>query len=276
VPADGGPARIETFEPEAEIVRWIFDAYVEKGRSIRQISFDLLDRGILSSAGKPIWGTSPITRLLSNEAYIGTVYYNRREHFDGGGARNRKTRSRERPRDEWIAIAVPAIVDRNTFDRVKQVSRDNSKWNPRGAEWGVWLLRGISSAVTVTSAATVTADEYVFAQARQARPSKATSANAPGSSTPPKPGCSNSTSSPAAPPRSPPAATNSPHEKNTLTRRSAELATGKRLRRRLARFAEQVVASRGSVPRGCERDRLHDNVMAWLRPPSGTSCVNNA
>jgi hypothetical protein len=129
VPADGGPARIETFEPEAEIVRWIFDAYVEKGRSIRQISFDLLDRGILSSAGKPIWGTSPITRLLSNEAYIGTVYYNRREHFDGGGARNRKTRSRERPRDEWIAIAVPAIVDRNTFDRVKQVSRDNSKWN---------------------------------------------------------------------------------------------------------------------------------------------------
>ena len=29
VPADGGPARIEIFEPEAEIVRWIFHAYVE-------------------------------------------------------------------------------------------------------------------------------------------------------------------------------------------------------------------------------------------------------
>ena len=38
VPADGGPARIEIFEPEAEIVRCIFDAYVEKGRSIRQIA----------------------------------------------------------------------------------------------------------------------------------------------------------------------------------------------------------------------------------------------
>jgi len=146
VPADGGPARIEVFEPEAEIVRWIFDAYVEKGRSVRQISFDLLDRGIPSPTGKPIWGTSTITRLLRNEAYIGTVYYNRREHYHGNGrrgARNRKTRHRERPREEWIPIPVPAIVDRDTFARVKQVSRDNSKWSPRGAEWGVWLLRGL-------------------------------------------------------------------------------------------------------------------------------------
>ena len=52
--ADGGPARIEVFEREAEIVRWIFDAYVEKGRSVRQISFDLLERGIPSPAGKPM------------------------------------------------------------------------------------------------------------------------------------------------------------------------------------------------------------------------------
>ncbi len=146
VPAGGGPARIEIVEPEAEIVRFMFDAYVEKGRSIRQIAFDLRDRGIPSPTGKPIWGTSTITRLLNNEAYIGTVYYNRREHYDGAGprgARNRKTRSRERPREEWIPIPVPAIVDRDTFARVKHVSRDNSKWNPRGAEWGVWLLRGL-------------------------------------------------------------------------------------------------------------------------------------
>jgi site-specific DNA recombinase len=146
IPADGGPARIEIFEPEAEIVRFIFDAYVEKGRSIRQIALDLSERGTPSPTGKPMWGTSTITRLLNNEAYIGTVYYNRREHYEGTGkrgARNRKTRHRERPREEWIPIPVPAIIDRDTFDRVKQVSRDNSKWNPRGAEWGVWLLRGL-------------------------------------------------------------------------------------------------------------------------------------
>ena len=141
VPAEGGPARIEIFEPEAEIVRWIFHAYVETGRSIRQIAMDLLDRGTPSPTGNRTWGTSTITRLLNNEAYIGTVYYNRRESLDGNGprgARNHKTRNRERPREEWIAIPVPAIID-----RVKQIKRDNSKWNPRGAEWGVWLLRGL-------------------------------------------------------------------------------------------------------------------------------------
>jgi site-specific DNA recombinase len=146
VPGDGGPARIEIFEPEAQIVREIFCAYVERGLSVRQIAHELLDRGIASPTGKPIWGTSTITRLLHNEAYIGTVYYNRRETLDGNagrGARNRKTRHRERPREEWIAIPVPAIIDRDTFERVKQVSRDNSKWNPRGAEWGAWLLRGL-------------------------------------------------------------------------------------------------------------------------------------
>ena len=146
VPADGGPARIEIFEPEAEIVRCIFHGYVERARSIRQIALDLLDGGTPSPTGKPIWGTSTITRLLNNEAYIGTVYYNRRESLEGNGprgARNRKTRNRERPREEWIPIKVPAIIDRDMFDRVKQIKRDNSKWNPRGAEWGVWLLRGL-------------------------------------------------------------------------------------------------------------------------------------
>jgi site-specific DNA recombinase len=146
VSADGGPARVEIFEPEAEVVREIFHLYVERGLSVRQIAFWLRERGIPSPTGKSIWPTSTIDRLLRNEAYIGTMYYNRHESIPGNGprgARNRKTRYRERPREEWIAIPVPAIIDRDTFERVKQVTHDNSKWNPRGVEPGVWLLRGL-------------------------------------------------------------------------------------------------------------------------------------
>ena len=143
---DSGPARMEIFEPEAQVVREIFRAYVEDERPMRQIAHDLHDRSVPSPTGKPVWGVSTIGRLLRNEAYIGTVYYNRREAIDGNGprgARTRKTRYRERPREEWIAIPVPAIVDQATFERAQQVSRDNSKWNPRGAEPGAWLLRGL-------------------------------------------------------------------------------------------------------------------------------------
>jgi site-specific DNA recombinase len=138
----GGPSRIEIFEPEAEIVREIFSAYVERGLSVRQIAFELRDRGIPSPTGKPQWGTSTIDRLLRNEAYIGTVYYNRHERIDGE-TRGRKTRHRERPREEWIAIPVPAIIDRDTFDRVNQVTHQNFKLNPRGATPNAWLLRGL-------------------------------------------------------------------------------------------------------------------------------------
>jgi len=144
--AAGAPARLEVYEPEAQVVRDIFALYLQGGRSVRQIAYELKHRGIRSPAGKPIWGPSTIQGLLRNEAYIGTVYYNRREAIEGNGRRGqrqRKTRYRERPREEWIAIPVPPIIDHDTHTRAQRVSRDNSKFNPRGAEPGAWLLRGL-------------------------------------------------------------------------------------------------------------------------------------
>src|SRR3954469_24360535 len=143
----GRPARMEIFEPEAEIVRAIFAAHADHGASIRQICHDLLDRGIPSPTGKPVWGTSTLQRLLVNEAYIGRVYYNRRETINGApasrGARRTKTRYRERPREQWITIPVPSIIDTDTFERSQHVRRENPKWSPRGIEPGYWLLRGL-------------------------------------------------------------------------------------------------------------------------------------
>jgi len=142
VEPDTGRSRIEIFEPEAQVVREIFAAYVERGLSVRQIAFELRDRAIPSPTGKPQWGTSAIDRVLRNEAYVGTVYYNRHERIEGA-VRGRKTRLRERPREEWIAIPVTAIIDRDTFDRVSQVSHENFKLSPRGAAAEAWLLRGL-------------------------------------------------------------------------------------------------------------------------------------
>jgi site-specific DNA recombinase len=142
VDPDTGRSRIEIFEPEAQVVREIFAAYVERGLSVRQIAFELRDRAIPSPTGKPQWGTSAIDRVLHNEAYVGTVYYNRHERIEGA-TRGRKTRLRERPREEWIAIPVTAIIDRDTFDRVSQVSHENFKLSPRGAAAEAWLLRGL-------------------------------------------------------------------------------------------------------------------------------------
>ena len=141
------PARIHVFEPEAEVVREIFRAYLEDDLSVRQIALRLHERGIPSPTGKAMWGTSSVNRLLRNEAYVGTLYYNQRESLPADtarrGRRHRNTRTRTRPKEEWIALSVPSILDPATFTRAQQVSRDNSKFNPRGAEPGHWLLRGL-------------------------------------------------------------------------------------------------------------------------------------
>jgi site-specific DNA recombinase len=99
VPDDGGPARVELFEPEARVVREIFRAYVEEEKPMRQIAHHLHDRGVPSPTDKPVWGVSTIGRLLRNEAYVGTVYYNRREAIEGngpGGARPATASARAR------------------------------------------------------------------------------------------------------------------------------------------------------------------------------------
>ena len=79
---------------------------------------------------------------MRNEAYIGRDYYNRTETV-APRRQAKKGRQVQRPRDQWIAIAVPAILDDTLFDAAQRVSRDNSRWNPRRAEPGHWLLRGL-------------------------------------------------------------------------------------------------------------------------------------
>jgi site-specific DNA recombinase len=138
-----GPARLVVFEPEATVVRRIFADYTSGGHSTREIVRRLCADGVPPPAGqRPIWGTSTISRILHNEAYVGRIYFNRTEavpdHRPG-----RRSRQIPRPREEWIPIAIPPIVDEQTFEAVTQVTRDNSKWSPRRAEPGQWMLRGL-------------------------------------------------------------------------------------------------------------------------------------
>ena len=104
-----GPAHLEVFEPEAAVVRRIFDEYVHGDVAMRQIARRLNVDGILSPTGKPTWGNSTIGRLLRNEAYVGRVYFNRTDAVPDPRP-GRKSRQVLRPREEWIPITVPAIL----------------------------------------------------------------------------------------------------------------------------------------------------------------------
>jgi site-specific DNA recombinase len=136
-----GPAHWEIYEPEAAVVRRIFSDRAA-GTTVREISRRLNADRVPSPTGKATWPTSTLLRLLRNEAYIGRVYYNRTESVPD----RRPTRhSRQVPRDreEWIPISCPRIITDEIFEAAGRVAGDNTKWSPRRAEPGQWLLRGL-------------------------------------------------------------------------------------------------------------------------------------
>ena len=148
VPRDAtGPARLEVFEPEAAVVRRIYDDYLNGGQSIRQIMRSLNAEQIPTPTGKAEWWHSTLCRILTNEAYVGRVYFNQTETTPTNNATNsgrrRATSQRRRPRQDWIEISCPPIIDDAIFEAAQRVSRDNSRWSPRNLHDEAWLLRGL-------------------------------------------------------------------------------------------------------------------------------------
>ena len=139
-----GPARLVVFEPEAAVVRRIFHDAAIGGHSLREIIRRLAADGIPPPAGRGrLWRPSTLSKLLRRtEAYIGRIYVNRTDAVPDPRP-GKRSRQVPRPREDWITIAVPAIIDEPTFEAAHRASRDNSQWSPRRTEPGQWLLRGL-------------------------------------------------------------------------------------------------------------------------------------
>src|SRR5215831_16534800 len=104
---DGVPAHAEILEAEAVVVRRIFNSYVKRDLTVRQIAKQLtLDRISTAKAARQ-WSWSAVDRILHEEAYIGTCYYNRKQcvPIDGAyGKKRQRFKCTLRPKEEWIAI----------------------------------------------------------------------------------------------------------------------------------------------------------------------------
>ena len=145
---DGVPAHVEVSEPEAQVVRQIFRWHVDEHLSVRQIALRLTESPHVTATGLPRWSTSTVTRMLNNEAYIGTMYYNRRESVSAKShstprRRRPSMRQQDRPTAEWIPLPVPPIIDADLFRRSQAIHYDNSRFSPRHLKSGHYLLRRV-------------------------------------------------------------------------------------------------------------------------------------
>lgn len=136
-------------EAEAAIVREVFSR-VAAGEAQKVVAEDLNRRGVpapgASWARKTrradgVWMSPTLHAMLANERYVGRVVWNRsawRRNPDSG------TRERiERPESEWVVREAPAIVDRATFDRVRELGRPRKFHGGRPGGGPHYLLSGI-------------------------------------------------------------------------------------------------------------------------------------
>lgn len=113
---------IEINEEEAKVINQIFEWYVYFGFGLREIANKLADMGIYGKNSKKLVTAGTLSQWLSNEAYAGTFYINKRGSILDLGA-DRETKRFENPKEEWVAVPRPdlAIIDRELFDLAQKI-----------------------------------------------------------------------------------------------------------------------------------------------------------
>lgn len=137
---------LEINPAEAEIVRRIFDLFLNQGLGTDRIARLLAAEGIptkhaqvkgqdgtLRPAG---WHRATVIRILRNEMYCG------RYHQMRWNSERAPLHAVERPRDEWITVDCPAIIDRMTWERAQEQIAKNRDYRGRNVR-REYLLRGL-------------------------------------------------------------------------------------------------------------------------------------
>src|SRR5579864_1361985 len=134
-------AYYEVTESEAAVVRLIFEAYARQGLSIGAIARLLNQRGVPTRSGHSQWKRSTFWRMLHNPAYQGRACYGKtelrprqrisRRLRQRQGLMSRNSAFRERPRQDWIEIPVPALVSEAAFVLAQEQLEKNKRFSPR-------------------------------------------------------------------------------------------------------------------------------------------------
>jgi site-specific DNA recombinase len=139
--SDTAAAYYEVVESEAAVVRQVYEVYTQQGLSINAIARMLNERQIPTRTETARWERSTVWGLLRNPAYRGRACYGKTELRprqritrplrQRNGLASRDSANHERPRQDWIEIAVPALVGEETFALAQEQLEQNKRHSPR-------------------------------------------------------------------------------------------------------------------------------------------------
>src|SRR5262245_6608995 len=144
------PAAVQVDPVAAVVVQELFAAYAAGGVTLHGLAAQLTARSVPTPTGKPVWRATTVRQLLTNPAYKGQAASGR---LRTAPARQRKSAlepvgrgvsTRTHPAEEWITIAVPALVSAEQFDLASRRLASNQR-SARRSTTHPYLLRGLVS-----------------------------------------------------------------------------------------------------------------------------------
>jgi site-specific DNA recombinase len=153
--SDHVEARYEVCEPEASVVRELFGRYVKEHASIADLARWLTEQQIPTRTGKARWDRSTVWGMLRNPAYAGRAAFAKTMRTEqrarltrparlAGRSISRNPLILDRPAEDWVQIAVPAIVSEETFQLAARRLADNQRFAARNTKVPS-LLQGLAA-----------------------------------------------------------------------------------------------------------------------------------
>jgi site-specific DNA recombinase len=151
--ASGGSAQYQIVLEEARVVRQMFEWIGQDRCSIAEVCRRLKTQGIPTRTGRAWWDRTTVWGMLKNPAYKGLAAFGKTRV----GALQPRLRARrggcQQPRhacstydtepDQWIGIAVPAIMGEDLFDAAGQQLEENRQRSRLSARGATYMLQGL-------------------------------------------------------------------------------------------------------------------------------------
>jgi site-specific DNA recombinase len=139
----------EINENEANVIKMIFSWIDNEQLTLRGVVRRLQEKAIRPRKSKRgVWSTSTLSTLLKNRTYIGEAHWGSTYSIVPQNPRNKeiyrkikKSSRKLKPVEEWVTIPVPAIIERATFERVRNQIESNFELSRRNTK-NEYLLSG--------------------------------------------------------------------------------------------------------------------------------------
>lgn len=117
---------------EAKNIRLMYRWLIDEEIGFNAIAQRLNDLGVPTKKNK-LWQKTTVKRILSNTAYKGTLYIQRYDTADVKLNKYKdeaeKVKRKERPREDWMGVSVPIIIDEDTWNKAQDIaSNARRKW----------------------------------------------------------------------------------------------------------------------------------------------------